>query len=59
MLTRISRRAYTSSRQIGRCIQVSDNNKLLIPTGKQSLMYTLHLNETISAWKQSVIDNSH
>jgi hypothetical protein len=59
MLTRISRRAYTSSRQIGRCIQVSDNNKLLIPAGKQSILYTLHMNQTIANWKQSVIDNSH
>ena len=59
MLTRISRRTYTTSRQIGRCIQVSDNNKLLIPAGRQSILYTLHLNQSIASWKQSVIDNSH
>ena len=59
MLTRLTSRAYTTSRKIGRCIQVSDNNKLLIPAGTQSIIYTLHLNETIAAWRQSVINNSH
>ena len=55
-----SHRFYSTSRQIGRCLQISDKNQIAIPGSQgKNVVFTMKMNQTIEKWQNQVVENSH
>ena len=58
-LTKAARRYYSTSRQVGRCLQISDGGQIAIPTSSgQNVVYTLNMSDTIKDFQNYVVENS-
>ena len=51
-------RWYSTARQVGHNLQISDELKLRIPGRGASMIYTINPVQTVEQWKESVIANS-
>jgi len=43
----LSKRFYTTSRQIGNCIQISANGQLSLPVKPSNIVYKLDMNQSL------------